>query len=213
MKKRTTVPVGGIGVGRLALVGVAAMAVACASGGGGVPSVTGAEVEALAALFGGRWELDESSSSSQIRVPRADPETITIVVSSTGRGRVPPDVAAGQRSPAARQAAFEVLRRRPRTLALQVDGAELVYAPTPGQSLAIPINGGSSTQFEGGQLVRTRVLWDGVKLEFEHAVGSDGRVREVLELVDGRLEMTRTIRVSSETVPPLVLVYDRDRGG
>lgn len=112
----------------------------------------------------------------------------------------------------ARQAAFRVLRRRPKTLALRVDGSELVYAPTPGQSIAVPINGGSSTQYEERQLVRTRVRWDGVKLEFEHQVGSDGQVREVLEVVDGRLQMTRTIRVAGETAPPLVLVYDRERG-
>ena len=194
-------------------VAVAVLAAACASGGGGVRQVTEAEVAALGALFGGRWVLDESSSSSQIAVPRPEPETMTIVVSGTGRGRAGPDVVAGGESPATRKAAFEVLRRRPGTLALQVDGAELVYTPTPGQSIALPINGASSTQYEEHQLVRTHVRWDGAKLEFEHLVGSGGRVREVLELVDGRLEMTRTIRVGSEMVPPLVLVYDRDRGG
>ena len=39
-----------------------------------------------------------------------------------------------------------------------------------------------------------------------------GQVREVLEVVDGRLKMTRTIRVLGETVVPLVLVYDREGG-
>lgn len=167
----------------------------------------------MGALFGAQWVLDEPGSSPQIAVPRPREQTITVVVSSADRGRVPPEVQAAQEAEEARQAAFRVLRRRPKTLAIQVNGAELVYAPTPGQSIAIPINGGSSTQYEERQLVRTRVRWDGVKLDLEHQVGSDGRVREVLELVDGRLRMTRTIRVAGETVPPLVLVYDRDRGG
>ena len=40
-------------------------------------------------------------------------------------------------------------------------------------------------------------------------MGSNGRVGVVLEVVEGRLEMTRTIRFMGERVAPMVLVYER----
>lgn len=196
------------------LFGAVALTTACASGGGGPPQVTVAEAEAIGALFGGRWVLDESGSSPQISTPRpAAPQTFTVVVSSSGRGQIPAGVRAAAEAEAVRQAAFSVLRRRPRTLDLGVDGARLVYAPAPGSRITLPINGGSRTQYEDGEVVRTRVRWDGVKLQFEHQVRSDGLIGEVLELVGGRLQMTRTIRVAGETVAPLVLLYDREGSG
>ncbi len=58
--------------------------------------------------------------------------------------------------------------------------------------------------------MRTRAFWDGPRLGVEHMVGSDGRVRVVLEIVEGRLEMTRTTGLMGERVAPIVLVYDRE---
>ncbi len=194
------------------LAALAVLAAACASGGGGVRQLTEAEAEVMGAFFGGTWVLDESGSSPQIAAPRPKEQTFTVVVSSADRGRVPPEVQEAVEAEEVRQAAFLVLRWRPKTLVLRVDGSELAYAPTPGQSIAIPINGGSTTQYEDRHLVRTRVRWDGFKLEFDHQVGPDGRIGEVLEVVDARLRMTRTIRVAGETVPPLVLWYDREGG-
>ena len=140
------------------LFGAVALTTACASGaGGGPPQVTVAEAEALGALFGGRWVLDESASSPQISNPRpAAPQTFTVVVSSSGRGQIPPEVLAAQETEALRQAAFNVLRRRLRTLDLRVDGTDLVYAPAPGSRIALPINGESRTQYEDGPAVRSR---------------------------------------------------------
>ncbi|MDE2876110.1 MAG: hypothetical protein OXU69_10285 [Gemmatimonadota bacterium] len=190
---------------------VAVFGAACASGGGGVREVTQAEAEVMGALFGGTWVLDESASSPQIPIPRPKEQTFTVVVSSEDRGRIPPQVQEAVAAEEVRQATYRVVRRRPKTLTLRVDGSELDYA-TPGRNIAIRINGGSSTEFEQRHQIRTRVRWDGVRLEFDHVVGSDGRVNEVLEVVDGRLRMTRTLRVAGEAVPSLVLVYDRDRG-
>ena len=211
MKNRTTAPLGGIGVGRLALVGVAAMVVACASGGGSA-RMTVAEAEALLADYAGRWVLDESSSSPQMAIPRGGIEK-TVVASRQDVERMLRELEAEQRSRnRSRNATFEVLRRRPSTLALRVEGDQLVYSPMPGESIALPINGGSISQPGGEHRIRTRVFWQGGRLGLQHEVGSEGQVREVLEVVDGRLKMTRTIRVLGETVVPLVLVYDREGG-
>ena len=206
MKNRTTAPLGGIEVGRLALVGVVAMAVACASGGGSA-RMTVAEAEALVADYAGRWVLDESGSSPQIAMPRGFTGETTVVVSSQDREQVRREM---ETEESIRKATFEVLRRRPSTLALRVEGDQLVYSPQPGESIALPMDGGSISQLGGERHIRTRVFWQVGRLGLEHAVGSEGQVREVLEIIDGRLEMTRTIRVQGETVPPLVLVYDRE---
>ena len=45
-----------------------------------------------------------------------------------------------------------------------------------------------------------------------NVVGSEGQVNAVLEVVNGRLRMTRTMRIFGETVAPLVLWYDREGG-
>ena len=43
----------------------------------------------------------------------------------------------------------------------------------------------------------------------------DDRIRVVMEVVDGQLRITRTIRIfgSADSLPPIVLVYGRDVGG
>ncbi len=102
------------------------------------------------------------------------------------------------------------MRRRPEALAIGVQGEELAYVPTPGEGITLPLNGGWVSQTGGEHRVRTRAFWDGPRLGVEHMVGSDGRVRVVLEIVEGRLEMTRTIRFVGERVAPMVLVYDRE---
>ena len=52
-------------------------------------------------------------------------------------------------------------------------------------------------------------MWEGPRLGLRHMVGAEGQVRVVLEIVDGQLRMTRTIRIGGEAVAPIVLVYDR----
>ena len=66
----------------------------------------------------------------------------------------------------------------------------------------------------GRYTVRTRVYWDGDRLALEHRAKAGGQVRAVLEIVDGRLQVTRSLRDSRiAALAPLVLVFDRDGGG
>lgn len=216
MKSRVTHTVVGIRFGVLALAGTATLTVACASGGR-APPVTGPEAEALFAALSGQWVLDERESSSPMDVPsapRVETGSFTIVRGPGGSGQVFGDVGDIEASLADRENTLEVLARRPVTLVLRVDGEQVVYTPTPGTSVTVLMNGTPATQFEGGHRVQTRTIWDDGKLGLEHTVNPDDRVREILEIVDGRLKMTRTIRVFGEaSVPlPLVLVYSRDGG-
>ena len=100
------------------------------------------------------------------------------------------------------------------TLILRVDEDRLAYVPTPGQSMEMPMSGEWIWQDPERQSVRTRVYWDGDRLALERRARSSGQVRAVLEIVDGRLRITRRIRVPrmSAPAPPFVLVYDRDEG-
>jgi len=213
MKKLAAPPVGGLhaGLGRLLVGAVAAIGAACASGGGGWAVMTRAEIDALLAGYAGHWVLDESASSPQVTIPRPETRTETGVVRADQLDRLRREAEQGQRLMALRQATFELLRRRPEALVLGVQGDELVYIPTPGESITLPLNGGWVSQTGGEHRVRSRVFWDGPRLGVEHMVGSDGRVRLVLEIVEGRLEMTRTIRFLGERVAPILLVYVRGR--
>ncbi len=212
MMNRTAWRVGGTGGygGRLALVTVAVAGAACASGGGGQVVMTRAETDALLAEYAGSWVLDELGSSPQVTIPRPERRTESRVVRSDQLDDLRRQAEEGQRLIAVRQATFELLRRRPEALALGVQGEELAYVPTPGDSITLPLNGGWVSQTGGEHRVRTRAFWDGPRLGVEHMVGSDGWVRVVLEIVEGRLEMTRTIRFMGERVAPMVLVYDRE---
>ena len=172
--------------------------------------MTRAETDALLAEYAGSWVLDESGSSPQVTIPRQERRTESRVVRSDQLDDLRRQAEEGQRLIAVRQATFELLRRRPEALALGVQGEELAYVPTPGESITVPLNGGWISQTGGEHRVRTRALWDGPRLGVEHMVGSEGRVRVVLEIVEGRLEMTRTIRFMGERVAPMVLVYDRE---
>ena len=207
MRNWTVAPVGGEGgVGRLLLVAVAAIGTACASGGGGQAVMTRAEIDALLAGYAGNWVLDGSASSPPVTIPRPETRTETRVVRADQLDDLRREAEEGQRLMAIRQATFKVLRRRPEALVLGVQGDELVYSPTPGERIKLPLNGGWVSQTGGEHRVRTRVFRDGPRLGVEHMVGSDGRVSVVLEIVEGRLEMTRTMLFVRGRVAPMVLI-------
>ena len=214
MRNSAWSPTGGPGgyIGRLALFAVAVAGAACASGGSRV-AMTETEAEARLAPYAGRWVLDESGSSPQISAPHPPREQASVVVSSQDRERVLRELEAEMQAAADRYNALTVLRQRPETLGLRADGTRLIYDPTPGQRIFLPVDGASIAEPGGREPIRTRIFWDGPGLGIEYAVGSEGEVRAVLEIVNGRLRMTRTIRIFGETVAPLVLWYDREAGG
>ena len=200
-----------------ALVGMVLLTAACASTGRSAP-VTGPEAEALFAALTGTWVLDERESASPLDMPAApevETESFVIVRGPGESGQVIGDVNDIQVSLAKREKAREVLGRWPTTLVLVVDEVQVAYTPTPGESITVPMGGESTMHFEGEHRVHTRVVWDDGRLGLEHSVDSEAWVREVLEVVDGRLRMTRTMRVLSEagSSAPLVLVYWQDEGG
>ncbi|MCY4399823.1 MAG: hypothetical protein OXE96_10855 [Gemmatimonadetes bacterium] len=199
--------------GCLAFLGLAAaLTMACASGGGG-PAVTGEEAAALFAAYSGRWELDETSSSAQIpnqlegvkdEVPVAD------VARNESREmrRYRRMVEARRMSVSHMRTTIEVLRRRPETLVIRAEEAELSYTPLPGTTIVLPMDGTQVEVREGEHRIRSEVRWDGAVLQIDHVVVSGGRVRERLEVVGDRMIMTRVI-VASGPGEPLVLAYDR----
>ena len=73
-----------------------------------------------------------------------------------------------------------------------VDEDVLVYMPTPGRTVELPMSGEWIWQDPERRFVRARVFRDGEGLTLERRVGSLGRVRSVLEIVDGRLQISRT---------------------
>jgi len=203
------------GVAAVAVAGSAALTAACASGGGGPRPVVGAEAEALSAELSGVWVLDESGSSAPTGMgpaPRSSGSgSFTIIKGPGGQSRIVGDVPSGIAAPKARPATFAVLLRRPEILTLRVDSAQLVYMPLSGRNIHVPMGGEWTSQTEGESEVRTRVVWDEGRLGLEHEVDASGWVTEVLEVVNGRLRMTREIHRAGES-PPIVLVYDRDAG-
>lgn len=216
MKSRASHSIVEISFRGLVLACLATLTAACATGGRALP-VTGPQAEALFAALTGQWVLDERESSSPEDLPSApevEIESFTIVRGPGGSGQVIGDVGDIEAWLASREKALEVLARWPATLVLRLDGLQLVYTPTPGESVTVPMSGEPTTQFEGDHRIHTRVVWDDGKLGLEHSVDAEAWVREVLEAVDGRLIMTRTMRVVGEvnSAPPLVLVYDREEG-
>ena len=190
-----------------AAIALSAIVAACASGGGG-PPMTEAEAWALLADYAGRWVLDESGSSPQTVNPATTEEPVPRVISSGNRTVVFEQGPENIRAAAIRRAMHEVLRARPKVLSLRVDGIRLVYAPLPGRSIEVPMNGESASRTVEGRTVRTRFVAEEGGLALEHVVDMDRRVREVLRIVGGRLRITRTI-VRARDVDPFVLVYDR----
>ena len=199
--------------GCLAFLGLAAaLTTACASGGGG-PAVTGEEAAALFAAYSGQWELDETSSSAQIpnqlegvkdEVPVAD-----VARNESREMRRYRRMVEGRRmSVSHMRTTVEVLRRRPETLVIRAEEAELSYTPIPGTTIILPMDGTQVEVREGEHRIRSEVRWDGAILQIDHAVVSGGRVRERLEVVGDRMIMTRVI-VAAGPGEPLVLAYDR----
>lgn len=186
----------------------------CAGGGGG-PPVAGEAAASLFASYSGRWELDVSSSTAQIpnelegvkdEVPVAD---ISRNESRYMR-RLRRMYESRRMSVSHMRTTIEVLRRRPETLILTADQAELVYTPIPGNTMTIPMDGTEIELREGEHRVRTNVDWDGSLLSLEHQVVSGGRVRETFEVIGDRMIMTRSILVGGGAAEPLVLAYDRN---
>ncbi len=205
----------------MALAGSAALSAACASGGG-APPPTGVEAEEIFAGLTGAWALDETTGTqSPVRKFRFEP---------TGPGVHLKNVTdLGEAMQLAQRMSEEGLRRtmewfgpvlevwvdRPKMLILRVDEDRLFYVPAPGRIVEMPMSGEWVRHDPQRQSVRARVYWDGDRLAIERRVGSRGQVLSVLEVVDGRLQMSSTLRRPrfSAPTPPYVLMYDRDTGG
>ena len=172
-------------IATLTSVVVLTLSTACASGGG-------AQIEIPVEIMGD-WALDESLSSR----PFEDP----MIVANTSVAGAPGESAEMQR------AAFEILLERPTELTLRTDGDRLVYAPVPGDALDLSVDGKTTTRLVNKQAVRTRVFRDDGGFGLEHAIGII-RVREALAVVGGRLEVTRTLRLTGTTIPHIVLKYN-----
>ena len=163
-----------------AMVIMAVISIACASGGGGTHMPV-EEVRELLTAYAGQWELDQSSAPSQRA--RLEPPPM-ISVDGTNRASVRAqarmEAEAAQRLMAIQQETFRIFNLYPRTLVLQVDGDSLAYRPTPGPSSMLPLDGGSIARSGTERNISTRINWDVQRLEFTHQVESTGRVSEVL---------------------------------
>ncbi len=186
---------------------------ACASGSGMGGAPMGQEAARLFAAFGGRWELNSGSSTPQ--VPNEfegmkDEAPVSDIARNESREmrRYRRMVESRRVSIAHMRTTVDVLRRRPETLVLRLDGSELRYTPIPGNTLIVPMDGSEVEAREGEHRVRTKLGWQDGVLHLEHHVVSGGRVREVIEVVGDRLVMTRTL-VMAGADRPLVLAYDR----
>ena len=205
----------------MALAGSAALSAACASGGG-APPPTGAEAEEIFADLTGTWTVDTTTGTeSPVRKFRFEP---------TGPGEHHPNVTdLGEAMQLSQRMSEEGLQRtmewfgpvlevwvdRPKTIILRVDEDRLFYVPAPGRIVEMPMSGEWVRPDPQRQSVRARVYWDGDRLAIERRVGSRGQVLSVLEIVDGRLQMSSTLRRPRFSVPtpPFVLMYDREEGG
>ena len=184
---------------------IAAWTAGCASGGGG-PALTGPEADALFAELSGLWVLDEEESAP----PLADLPELRSFEFTVGNARANRASAAQASYLDVTDATYSVLRRRPDTLELRVDATALVYMPTPGDSLALPMNGESVVRTAPRRrTVRTRIVWEETTLGLDHSTDARGDVRVTLRVVAGRLVMSRRVRGMGASVAPVVLVYDR----
>ena len=221
MRIGTTLSSRGHGRAAMAFAGLAALSAACASGGGARP-LTGVEAEALFAGLTGAWDVDESTGTQAPNFQFTDQPEVHSDVKDLGQARQMAERMAAeglQRLMADLRdlrPILEVWLDRPSTLILRVDEDRLVYVPTPGRRVEMPMSGEwISWQDQEGESVRARVYWRGDKLSLEHRAGSGGRVRSVLEIVDGRLRSSRTLQLPRMSGPtrPYVLMYDPDEGG
>lgn len=202
--------------------GAAMLTVSCASGGGGAPP-TDAEAAAVFSGLSGTWTLDEAGSSQSRTMASTTRVRQTFTVPAGGRpprGSEPDGPPATQRRLV--EAALKIMWSRPKMLQIQVDTAVVnhdhptgptmtlvTYGPVSGPSIALQIGGPQLNRRVKEQRVTTRTIWDGGRLGFEHLVGGEARIREVLEVVDGRLEVKRTMRLPGTTAAPITLRYDR----
>ena len=196
MRSNARFPIHGPRARTMALASLAGFSTACVSGGG-LPPPTGMEAEAIIASLTGEWVLDESGST-----PEPDLPQITDVATSAGGSPL--------NTAALRRAAFGLFLQRPTELALRTDGVHLAYMPSPGDTIEIPTNGDATSRRVNEQFVRTRILWEGGRLGVEHALDV-WRVGETMDLVDGRLEITRAIRRTGVSLSPVVLRFHRAR--
>lgn len=201
-------------VGGMALAGLAALTATCASGGGSPPR-SGAETKALFADLTGVWVVDTSSSKApDFEIPPQSSGS-PVPVDDVELGRQEAARAAEERAQgwmAIVEPVYTVFQA-PTTVILRVDEERLVFEPTPGHRVEVPMSGEWIEETPGGHPVRTRVYWDGDRLALEHRPRSGGQVRSVLEVVEGRLRITTRIRVLRRSAPPVVMVYDRDEEG
>ena len=198
----------------LAILAIGGMALAaCASGGGASPR-TGPAAEALFAGLTGTWVLDKTSSRTprfQLRSgPRVGPVAGDVEQARREAARMAEEE--GRRMMAVLEPVYTVFPL-PSTLILRMDEERLVFVPTPGHSLELPMSGEWIEQTLGGHSIRTRVDWEGDRLALELQPRSGGQVRVILGIEEGRLQIAVRIRVLRTTAPPWVLVYDRDEGG
>ncbi|MDE2793826.1 MAG: hypothetical protein OXL34_03315 [Gemmatimonadota bacterium] len=215
MRTGRTVSSCGHGVGGMALAGLTVLTAACASGGGALP-LTEADAETLLSGLTGVWAVDESSSE----MPNWDIQSVGTAIhfedmEQARREAVRRSEEETQRLMAVLEPIFSVAQPWS-TLILRVDEERLVFVPTPGRSLELPMSGEWIEWIEqilGRHPIRTRVYWDGDSLALEHRPRSGGQVRSVLEIMDGRLQITTRIRVLRTSLPPSILVYDRDEAG
>lgn len=195
----------------MALAGLTALTAACASGGGALP-LTGAEAEVLVAGITGVWELDKSSSE----MPEWN-------IRSVGTP-IPGENVEQARQEAVRMSEATMAVLEPilsvaqpwTTLSLRVDEERLVFVSTPGGSLEVPMSGewiDWTEQVLGRHPIRTRVYRDGDNLALEHRPRAGGQVRSVLEVTDGRLQITIRVRALRRSLAPWVLVYERNEAG
>lgn len=195
----------------MVFAGLTALSAACASRGG-APPLTGAGAEALFADLTSVWVLDESSTTNTKIELQPETEIAFENVEQARQEAVRRGDEEVQRLRVVLEPIFKVFQR-PSTLILRVDEERLVFEPTPGQNMELPMNGEWIELPSGGQSLRARMYWDGDRLALEHRASSGARAQSVLEVVDGQLKITITIRVRRAFASPFVLIYDRDEGG
>lgn len=178
--------------------------------------VAGPEAESLFTGLTGAWVIDREATNSS----RASLESA--VVNSDGLMGVPanetsqimreiPEIADQETLHFVSDAVLK-LTQYPLTLALHVDPTQVVSKPTPGNGLTLLMDGTPVTNTVRDHRIQARVSWQGNKLGLERRVGSEIEVREVFDVVDGQLRITRTLHAFGVTSEPFLWIYDRKEG-
>ena len=183
----------------------------------GLPGADLEAVERALATYAGDWRLNASASSGSdhlllgpIRVMESEAEC----VSADDLNPLRTEVEEANKVAVIRMATIDLLRYRPGKLSLGVEDGHLIYSPTPGLRLLLPLDGKPVSyrmgRMEAMQSVVTQLSWAGSQPAIVHKVVPDGHVHEVFEIVDAQLRITRTGRTSREEFQEVVLVYDRE---